>query len=67
MATTATADDANREPLRELRRIRDARASLAREEALQVRRARAAGQSWEAIALCLGISRQAAHKKFGRL
>ena len=43
-----------------------ARKALARTEAEMVPRARAAGLSWEAIALCLGVSKQAVHKKFGK-
>ena len=42
------------------------RAELNREAAVLVRQARAAGFSWEAIATALGISKQAAHKRFGR-
>ncbi|MDL9980235.1 AsnC family protein [Microbacterium candidum] len=54
------------EPLAELRRIRAWQAALARAEAEQVRRARARGYSWVAIADSLGVSRQAVHKKYGR-
>ncbi|WP_277870600.1 hypothetical protein [Microbacterium telephonicum] len=41
-------------------------ADLARAEAEQVRRARALGFSWVAIADAMGISRRAVHKKYGR-
>lgn len=54
------------EPLHELRRVRAQQAELARAEAEQVRRARAQGYSWVAIAAALGVSRQAVHKKYGR-
>ena len=54
------------EPLAALRLLRDARAEIARAEAEQVRRARAQDYSWVAIADALGVSRQAAHKKYGR-
>ena len=54
------------EPLPELRRLQALHADLARAEAEQVRRARAQGHSWVAIAGALGVSRQAVHKKYGR-
>lgn len=65
MADTAQATDPD-EPIAELSRIAEQRRALTREEEAQVRRARLRGCSWEAIATALGISRQAAHKKFGR-
>jgi DNA invertase Pin-like site-specific DNA recombinase len=54
------------DPLPQLRRVREARTRLARDEAEQVRRARAQGYSWLAIADALGVSKQAVHKKYGR-
>lgn len=54
------------EPLPELRRLQALHTDLARAEAEQVRRARAQGYSWVAIAGALGVSRQAVHKKYGR-
>ncbi len=42
------------------------RAELERQEAVLVRRARNAGESWSAIAGVLGVTRQAVHQKFGR-
>ncbi|WP_211349825.1 hypothetical protein [Rarobacter faecitabidus] len=40
--------------------------ALSRSAAEQVRRARAQGYSWQAIAGALEISKQAVHKKYGR-
>lgn len=54
------------EPIAELRRIQEARRRLARAEAEQVRRARSRGYSWQAIAGALEVSKQAAHKRFGK-
>ncbi len=53
-------------PAESLYAVAEARKQLARTESEMVARARAAGLSWEAIALCLGVSKQAVHKKFGR-
>ena len=39
---------------------------LDRVETVTVRRARNANASWQLIALCLGVSKQAVHKKYGR-
>ncbi|MEI5584964.1 MULTISPECIES: hypothetical protein [unclassified Agromyces] len=67
---TAIAAADGDDPYRALRRIRAARVELVREldraEATAVRRARAAGASWQLIALALEVSRQAVHKKYGR-
>jgi hypothetical protein len=63
--TAIGADDGD-EPLAELRRLTELHRALARAEAEQVRRARTAGYSWVAIADAIGVSKQAAHKKYGR-
>jgi len=55
------------EPLAELRQLGALRQEIARLEEVQVRRARLRGSSWLAIASALGVSKQAAHKKYGRV
>lgn len=54
---------ASRDPAVGLRAVRALRELADRLEVLQVRRARAQGWSWQDIAACLGVSRQAVHKK----
>ncbi|WP_078027611.1 transcriptional regulator [Arthrobacter sp. KBS0703] len=39
---------------------------VGRAEASLARKARQSGLSWEAIALCLGVSKQAVHPKYGK-
>ena len=53
-------------PAEALYAVAELRKELARTESEMVARARAAGLSWEAIALCLGVSKQAVHRKFGK-
>jgi DNA-directed RNA polymerase specialized sigma24 family protein len=48
-----------------LRAVRALRELAERLEALQVSNAREQGWSWQEIAVCLGVSRQAVHKKYG--
>lgn len=54
------------EPAEGLRAIRSLRALADRLEDLQVERARHQGWSWQQIADCLGVTRQAVHKKHGK-
>ena len=67
---TAVAAADGDDPYRALREIRRARLATAQEldraEAVAVRRARAQGASWQLIATALEISKQAAHKRYGR-
>ena len=63
---TANATDPVGEPIAELHRLAGLRREIARSEETQVRRARTAGYSWQAIAGALGVSEQAAHRRFGR-
>jgi hypothetical protein len=54
------------DPHQGLRAIRALRELADRLEALQVERARDLGWSWQEIADSLGVTKQAAHKKYGR-
>lgn len=54
------------DPIVALRAIEKLRRELDRTEAIAVRRARNANASWQLIAIALGVSRQAVHKKYGR-
>ncbi|MDH6114068.1 DNA-directed RNA polymerase specialized sigma24 family protein [Kitasatospora sp. MAP12-15] len=60
------ADASSRDPAVGLRAVRALRDLADRLEDLQVDNARAHGWSWQEIAACLGVSRQAVHKKHAR-
>jgi hypothetical protein len=55
----------SRDPAVGLRAVRALRELADRLETLQVTNARQQGWSWQDIATCLGVSRQAVHKKHG--
>jgi hypothetical protein len=63
---TLAGDAASDDPIVALRAVNQLRRELDRVEAVTVRRARNAGASWQLIALCLEVSKQAVHKKYGR-
>lgn len=56
----------SQDPIKALNAIAELHRELDRVEAVTVRKARNAGASWQLIALALGVSRQAVHKKYGR-
>ena len=60
VATAASSKD----PSVGLRAVRSLRVLVERLEALQVENARAQGWTWEQVALLLGVTRQAVHKKY---
>ena len=62
LAASAGSDD----PIEALNAIAKLRKELDRVEAVAARRAHNAGASWQLIALALGVSQQAVHKKYGR-
>lgn len=66
MADTKQLADAaaDNDPAIGLRAVRALRDLAERLEALQVQRARDKGWSWQDIATCLGVTRQAVHKKY---
>lgn len=64
--TQLAEETASADPAVGLRAVAALRVLLERLEELHVRNARAAGWSWQEIAHALGVSRQAAHKKFKR-
>ncbi|GAA4866773.1 RNA polymerase subunit sigma-70 [Kitasatospora terrestris] len=61
------ADAGSGDPSVGLRAVRALRDLADRLEELQVGNARGQGWSWHEIAVCLGVSRQAVHKKYARI
>jgi hypothetical protein len=55
----------SQDPAVGLRAVAELRLLADRLEMLQVTNAREQGWSWQEIAVCLGVSRQAVHKKHG--
>jgi hypothetical protein len=55
-----------RGPAESLQAVAELHREVGRAEAALVRGARQAGLSWEAIAQCLGVSKQAVHRKYGK-
>jgi hypothetical protein len=66
-ATQLAAAAGDRDPKVGLQAVAALRKLLERIEAVQVRNARTRGWSWQEIAAALGVTRQAAHKKHGRI
>lgn len=64
---TLAGDAGSDDPIVALRAIAKLRRELDRVESTAVRRARNANATWQLIALALGISKQAVHKKYGRM
>ncbi|AWH95451.1 sigma factor-like helix-turn-helix DNA-binding protein [Dietzia psychralcaliphila] len=67
METTFDFDDDEPSPVAQLAAIAEAKTALAREESAAVRHARLHGMSWAEIGLLLGVSKQALHKRFGKM
>lgn len=57
-------ESTGRDPAAALRASAELRRELEREEEVLVHRARVAGKSWVEIAACLGVTKQAVHKKY---
>ncbi|MDF9276958.1 AsnC family protein [Arthrobacter sp. EH-1B-1] len=53
-------------PADALQAVAELQKEVSRTEASLVRAGRRAGLSWEAIALSLGVSKQAVHRKYGK-
>lgn len=64
-ATVLAGEASSRDPTVGLAAVAALATLLESLEELQVHNARAAGWSWQDIAKVLGVSKQAAHKKYG--
>jgi hypothetical protein len=64
-ATLLAGDTTSGDPAVGLAAVAELRALLDSLEQLQVGRAREQGWAWQQIALALGVSKQAVHKKYG--
>ncbi len=53
-------------PAESLQLVAELHREVGRTESALVRSARQAGLSWEAIAQCLGVTKQAVHRKYGK-
>lgn len=67
MATDLATAAADADPRTGLRAVRALRRLVEHLERTQVQRAREVGWSWAEIAEVLGVSRQAVHKKHGKV
>ena len=63
---TLVASTDGKGPAEALQAVAQLQKEVGRTEASLVRKARQAGFSWKAIALCLGVSKQAVHRIYGR-
>jgi hypothetical protein len=65
-ATDAAAHATSDDPAVGLRAVASLRALAEATEELHVRRARELGWSWQQIAVCLNVSKQGLHQKYGK-
>ncbi|XNQ43153.1 ECF-type sigma factor [Georgenia phoenicis] len=65
MSALALSADDDGDVVTALHALAELRRQADRREALLVRRARASGLTWAEIAVLLGVSKQAVHKRYG--